>query len=112
MLSNDEKYAAEGLKLVERVAGVGELTIDGRVFAPIAYEISRYQGILASGLPVPGVHRIEGTVDLTSVPHSAVRVGCDTVLAMENGRTLRVSIASEDGRVLTEGHGPSRCSCC
>ncbi len=112
MLNDDGKYAAEGLRLVEQLAGVGELTIEGRVFAPVAYEISRYQGVLASGLPVPGVHRIEGTVDLTCVPDSVLRVGCDTVLAMENGRTLRVSIASDDGRVLTEGHGPSRCTCC
>ncbi len=111
-MSRKEKYAAEGLKLVEQLEGVGRLTIEGRVFEPVPYDISRYQGMAQSGLPVPGVHRIEGKVDLTAVPDSVERVGRDSTLALENGRTMRVAIASADGRVLSEGHGPSRCTCC
>jgi len=111
-MSGTEEYSADGLKLVEQLAGVGQLTIEGAVFEPVTYNISRYQGMARSGLPVPGVHRIEGNIDLAAVPDSVKRVGRDSILALENGRTLRIAIASEDGRVLTEGHGPSRCTCC
>ena len=34
------------------------------------------------------------------------------LVALEDGRALRVSLAAPDGRILSEGHGPSRCMCC
>ena len=100
------------MKLVERFDGVGELSWRDRVFPRIRYRISRYQGMAPSGLPVPGLHRIEGSVDIAAIPEAAEMAGCELKLRLEDGRSLTVSIASGDGRVLTEGHGPGRCGCC
>lgn len=48
------------MKLVEECAGVGELTWRGETFGGIPYLISRFQAMTNGGLPVPGLHRIEG----------------------------------------------------
>ncbi len=103
---------AAGMKLVEEYRGTGELVLGERVFAGIAYRISRFQAMAASGLPVPGLHRVDGRVDLGSVPEPRDLVDRDVTLRLEDGRSLRITIAAQDGRVLTEGHGPSRCQCC
>jgi hypothetical protein len=59
------------------------------------------------------LHRIEGTVTLTSVPDAAALVGADVKLDLEDGRSLSLTVADEQGRVLAEGHGPRHgCSCC
>jgi hypothetical protein len=107
-----EQDLGRTLKLVEELCGVGELSCGGRVFPAIRYDIRRYQGMARSGLPVPGVHRIDGSVDLNSIAGALDLVGRDLTLALENGRTMRVTLADRSGRVLSEGHGPSRCSCC
>lgn len=104
--------ASHDMKLVESCSGVGRLTIDGHDFDDISYRINRFQGMTRSGLPVPGIHRIEGRVDLSRIPRDVGGVGRDSTLMLEDGRTVRLAIASEDGAVLTEGHGPSRCTCC
>ncbi|HEU4617771.1 MAG TPA: hypothetical protein VFV10_06990 [Gammaproteobacteria bacterium] len=98
--------------LVEECAGRGELACDGRVFSGVAYRISRFQGMSRSGLPIPGLHRFEGSVDLRAVEGADELVDRDVTMRLEDGRTLRMTVASPDGRVLQEGHGPSRCSCC
>lgn len=100
------------LKLIEECRGVGELHAGGRAYAGVAYEISRYQGIAASGLPIPGLLRIEGRVELGEIADSAALVGASLTLRLADGRALGVTLADTDGRVLTEGHGPSACSCC
>ena len=100
------------LKLVEQCDGIGELQWRGRVFPQIRYRIRRYQGMAPSGLPVPGLHRIEGSLDIAAIPEAPRIAGCDLELRLEDGRSLTVSVASGDGRVLTEGHGPGRCGCC
>jgi hypothetical protein len=105
-------FAHQALKLVEECAGMGELSWRDRVFQNVRYEIKRFQGMARSGLPIPGLHRIEGSVDLASVPQRAELIDTDLTLRLEDGRSLRVILADEDGRVLAEGHGPSRCTCC
>jgi hypothetical protein len=100
------------LRLVESCSGVGRLTVQGQDFDEVRYKIDRFQGMTRAGLPVPGIHRIEGKLDLSRVPEDVRRIGMDSTLRLEDGRTLRLAIASEDGDVLTEGHGPSRCTCC
>jgi hypothetical protein len=101
------------LKLVEEYAGVGSLRCRGRTLGAIPYRISRFQGMAMSGLPIPGLHRIEGTVALESVPDAAALVGANIALDLEDGRTLALTIADEHGRVLAEGHGPKHgCGCC
>jgi len=39
-------------------------------------------------------------------------VGSSLVLRLEDGRALGITLADGAGRVLAEGHGPSRCLCC
>jgi hypothetical protein len=101
------------LKLVEEYAGVGSLRFRDRTVGAVSYRISRFQGMATSGLPVPGLHRIEGTLALASVPEAAELVGADVLLELEDGRSLALTVADESGRVLAEGHGPRHgCGCC
>ena len=101
------------LKLVEEYAGVGSLRCGDRTIAAIPYRISRFQGMALSGLPIPGLHRIEGTLALANVPAAADLVGADVTLELEDGRSLALTVADDSGRVLAEGHGPRRgCGCC
>jgi hypothetical protein len=106
--------AAEfALKLVEEYSGVGSLRWRDQTIGTIPYRISRYQGMAISGLPIPGLHRLEGIVELTNVRDAAELVGANVALDLEDGRTLALTVADEHGRVLAEGHGPRHgCGCC
>lgn len=101
------------MKLVEEYVGVGALRWRERQMSPVPYRISRFQGMATSGLPVPGLHRIEGMLTLAGVADATQLVGESVKLDLEDGRTLSLTVADETGRVLTEGHGPRHgCSCC
>ena len=101
------------MKLVEEYAGVGDLSTQDDVLGRVRYRIARYQGMHdVSGVPVPGVHRIEGSLDAVQSVDFAPLVGKSLVLRLEDGRALGITLANDDGRVLAEGHGPSRCLCC
>ena len=101
------------MKLVEEYAGVGSLRVRDRTLAAIPYRISRYQGMAVSGLPIPGLHRIEGKLALAGFPEAAALVGADVTLELEDGRSLALTVADDSGRVLAEGHGPRHgCGCC
>ncbi len=102
----------DGLTLVEECTGSGTLESGGQRSLPVRYEIRRFQGITASGLPVPGLHRIEGQVEPLTSDSLEAMVGVGVTLRLDDGRALGVTVASAHGRVLTEGHGPSRCHCC
>jgi hypothetical protein len=99
-------------KIVEELAGVGELFHDGTVLRRVRYSITRYQGMLVgSGMPVPGLHRIEGATDYEVTDVSLI--GRPLTLRLEDGRTIGVTLAARDGRILSEGHGPGGgCRCC
>jgi hypothetical protein len=101
------------LKLVEQYAGVGNLRFRDRTLSAVPYRINRFQGVATSGLPIPGLHRIEGTLELADAAEAARLAGVDVTLVLEDGRSLALTVADETGRVLAEGHGPRRgCSCC
>ena len=100
------------MKLVEESSGLGRIAHAGEVIAGVRYAISRYQGMTHSGLPIPGLHRIEGSLDVGALPEALRRVGTHFALTLTDGRVLRVTLAGDDGRLLSEGHGPSRCTCC
>ena len=92
---------------------MGELIRGEHTFRSVRYRISRFQGMALSGLPVPGLHRIEGSVELDGVPHAAALVGASLTLRLEDGRDLPITLVDAHGRVLAEGHGPKHgCSCC
>ena len=101
-------------KLVEERTGTGELIENGAVLGAVRYTISRYQGMLyGSGMPIPGLHRLEGSVDYPIGDVKARLVGAPLTLRLEDGRTLAVTIADREGRLFAEGHGPrGGCSCC
>lgn len=105
--------AATTFKLVEECAGRGNLKANGDIL-PVRYTIDRYQGMLqGSGMPVPGLHRIEGSVALDDAPIPEALVGRDVTLTLEDGRSVDLTMTASDGRVLAVGHGPrGGCSCC
>jgi hypothetical protein len=99
------------LRLMEEQSGTGQLEGRGPVLQ-VRYQIARYQGFSGSGMPVPGVFKLEGSLDLSPAHDPAALVGADLTLRLEDGRLLRITVADRSGRVLSEGHGPSRCLCC
>ena len=100
------------MKLVEQCAGIGRLTWRGQTFADIPYTVSRFQAMTSSGLPVPGLHRFEGRLDLGKLPQPAELSGGRVSLELEDGRSMNLTVTDETGSVLAEGHGPGRCLCC
>lgn len=101
------------MQLVEQFSGVGGLKWRDETFMGIRYRINRFQGQAPNGLPVPGLHRIEGTLELGGVADAARLVGSSVILELEDGRTLPLTLTDAHGRVLAEGHGPKHgCSCC
>ena len=100
-------------KLVEESSGNGELIRDNRTLGRVQYQIQRYQGVMeGSGLPVPGLFRIEGRIDAESAWDSADCLDVPLTLKLADGRSLGITLVDRTGRILSEGHGPSRCLCC
>jgi hypothetical protein len=99
-------------KLVETSSGTGQLLNNGTILRDVRYSITRYQGVLVgSGMPIPGLHRLEGTTDYEVADVSLI--GRPLTLRLEDGRAIGVTLAARDGRLLSEGHGPGGgCSCC
>lgn len=100
------------MKLVEECVGIGSLTWRGEEFGGVSYAINRFQAMTTSGLPVPGLHRIEGKLGLANVADSDKLPGGSVSLKLEDGRTISLTVTDDEGGVLAEGHGPSKCGCC
>jgi len=72
-------------KLVEELSGTGDLEDQGTVLRRVRYSVARYQGMLVgSGMPIPGVHRIEGSTDFEVTDVSLI--GKPLTLRLEDGR--------------------------
>jgi hypothetical protein len=99
------------MKPVEEYAGEGQLSWMGGTQS-VGYRLTRLQGMAANGLPVPGLFRIEGDLDLRGAPVPDAVVGSQVLLQLGDGRSMRITLTTSEGRVLSEGHGPSRCLCC
>jgi hypothetical protein len=99
------------MKVVEEYAGEGQLSWLGGS-CPVGYRLTRLQGMAANGLPVPGLFRIEGDLDFRAGSAPPAAVNSPVVLKLDDGRSMRLTVTTADGRVLSEGHGPSRCLCC
>src|SRR6186997_2049896 len=101
------------MKLVEESAGLGELAQNGQALRQVRYSISRFQGFMeGSGLPIPGLYRIEGSIDFDATKDSPNWIDAPLTLRLEDGRSLQITIVDNSGRVLSEGHGPLKCMCC
>ncbi len=55
------------MKLVEECSGVGAMHWQEQTLGRVPYRISRFQGLSGSGMPIPGLHRIEGVIELREV---------------------------------------------
>ena len=101
------------MKLVEECEGTGELVRNSQMLRRIGYRISRYQGMTeGSGMPIPGLFRIEGSIDFDVNQDSPEWLGEPLGLKLEDGRVLGITLIDTEGHVLSEGHGPSKCLCC
>ena len=100
-------------KLVEESSGIGELIRENRTLGQVQYRIRRFQGVMeGSGLPIPGLFRIEGQIERKSAEIFADALQVRLVLRLGDGRSLGIVIVDPTGKILSEGHGPSRCLCC
>lgn len=99
------------MKLVEACEGEGRLTVRGEAVGSVAYAIHRFQAMTPGGLPVPGLHRIEGrlAIEMLEMP---IELDTQLSLELEDGRSVVLKLVDESGRVLAEGHGPGQCGCC
>jgi hypothetical protein len=87
--------------------------VAGQAVEAVPYAIRRYQAMTTGGLPVPGLHRIEGRVGVSALPAAiTLAAECQIRLELEDGRSLALTVIDADGQVLAEGHGPGRCGCC
>lgn len=102
----------ERMKLVESTRGVGVLSWRGERFDAVPYVLERFQAMTTGGLPVPGLHRIEGRLDIGAMAAASGIAGGSVALELEDGRKLNLTVTDSSGNVLAEGHGPSKCSCC
>jgi hypothetical protein len=101
------------MKLVENSSGLGELLKDGRTLRQVRYQIQRYQGFIeGSGLPIPGLFRLEGSIDFDPATDPSEWINTSLVLRLEDGRALGINLVDTNGKILTEGHGPMKCMCC
>jgi hypothetical protein len=101
------------MKLVEESSGIGELMLDGVLLQRVRYRISRFQGMMEnSGLPIPGLHRIEGSIQFAPGTDAREWIALPLRLQLEDGRVLGVTLINGEGRILSEGHGPTKCLCC
>jgi hypothetical protein len=101
------------MKLVEERSGIGELMLNETTVRQVRYSVSRFQGIVeSSGLPIPGLYKIEGSIDFDAGFDICRWIGTPLRLRLEDGRVLGVTVVNAEGRVLSEGHGPSKCLCC
>ena len=101
------------MKLVEESSGAGALMLNREPLRQVRYRIRRYQGMVeGSGLPIPGLHRIEGSIDFDPIKDSIDWIGASLALKLEDGRVLGITLIDSEGRILSEGHGPMKCLCC
>ena len=101
------------MKLVETGSGLGALMRNDIFLRQVRYEVQRYQGVMeGSGMPIPGLFRIEGSIDFDSTRDSSDWINVPLTLKLEDGRALGIVLADSAGRVLSEGHGPLKCMCC
>ena len=92
---------------------MGELCSNGQTLCRVQYHVRRYQGMIeGSGLPIPGLHRIEGAIHSDLQTTFLEWIGAPLSLRLDDGRALGITLADAAGRIFSEGHGPLRCQCC
>src|SRR5262245_3001518 len=83
------------MKLVEESPGIGELMMDGAMLCSVQYRLTRFQGLMeGSGLPIPGVHRIEGSIEFDEGTNTNEWIGTVLGLKLQDGRTFGITLLS------------------
>jgi len=101
------------VKLLEECVGNGELIQVGGSTREVVYRVLRFQGMTeGSGMPIPGLFRIEGSISLKSDESLENCIGQELRLRLDDGRVLAITVIDIEGKVLSEGHGPTKCLCC
>ena len=101
------------MKLVEETSGIGELMSEGVLLGKVQYRLSRFQGMMeGSGLPIPGLHRIEGAIEFNAQVDRNQWIAVPLHLKLHDGRVLGITLIDSTGRILSEGHGLTKCLCC
>src|SRR5437867_8272896 len=101
------------MDVVEESSGIGELTLNVAVLRQVRYRLSRFQGVIeGSGLPVPGLHRIERSIEFNARTDPLEWIGIPLSLKLQDGRVVGITLVNSEGRILNEGHGPTTCLCC
>lgn len=102
-------------EIVKHASGIGELFLNGAAIGPVRYALDFYQQTLgAGGLPVPGLERVEGSIEFDGESGGAALVGQELALLLDTGRRLGIVLASAEGRVASCAptfHGRG-CGCC
>jgi len=101
------------MKFVEEVSGIGDLLQNGAVLRQVRYRVSRFQAVAeGSGLPIPVLHRIEGSIDFDSSKDPEEWIGTALSLKLTDGRILAITLVDSNGRIHNQGHGPTKCLRC
>src|SRR5262245_7447932 len=81
------------LRLVEEAAGAGVLEQRGACVGAVHYAIARYLGVVeGSGLPVPGLHSIDGRLSAQPGTDLTRLVGTYLTLKLADGRAFGVTL--------------------
>jgi hypothetical protein len=105
--TDDDRY-----RKVETREGVGTVSCAGETYPNVRYGIARFQGMTLAGLPVPGVHRLDGRLEFENNAALSSLVGSKLSLQLDDGSVMQLELLDSDGRVVAHGHGPGRCLCC
>jgi len=101
------------MRVVEEISGIGVLIMDGEALCQVRYCLSRFQGMMeSSGLPIPGLHRIEGSIEFQSGTDPHLWINIPLTLKLQDGSMFGINLVNAAGRILSEGHGPAKCQCC
>ena len=112
MQSEDDSSLDDRYRRVEERKGVGTVTCAGKTYENVSYGIARFQGMTRAGLPVPGVHRLDGRIEFDAGVSLAALIGSHVSLHLDDGSVMKLELLDSDGRVIAHGHGPGRCLCC
>jgi hypothetical protein len=112
MHTHHDRTSDERFKKVEERTGTGYARCSGVTYENVRYAITRFQGMTRAGLPVPGVHRLDGQLDFADSRAREGLVGRQLALHLEDGSVFDLELLDADGRVVAHGHGPGRCMCC
>jgi hypothetical protein len=103
------------MEIVQDAAGVGDLFHNESLVGQVRYALSIYQQTLGpGGFPVPGLNRLEGSIEIGPDFSAGPLVGHALALRLSDGRVLDIVLTDSAGRVASCAPAAHRrgCSCC